>query len=123
VLSLFGSLAAVEALSPATEHPMLSRRTEQEEHGDGDERRHAPRLTLPPGVAGTTATGHLVELLNISPRGLLLRSTHPVREGERHVLRVPDATGWVTFEVNVVHAERADDSWGGFVLAGVERTN
>jgi hypothetical protein len=61
-----------------------------------------------------------VELLNISPGGWLLRSTHPVRAGERHVLRIPDNDlGCVTFDVNVVHAERATDSWGGFVLAGV----
>ena len=87
---------------------------------EGEDRRRTPRLPLPSGAAGTTATGHLVELLNISPGGMLLRSVHPVRAGERHVLRVPDSNlGCVTLTVNVVHAESVAESWGRFVLAGV----
>lgn len=94
---------------------------DDERSAHGEERRRAPRTVLPRGAAGTTATGHLVELLNVSPGGLLLRSVHPVRSGERHRLRVPDAElGCVTFDVNVIHAQPVAESWGEFVLAGVE---
>jgi hypothetical protein len=120
VLNLFGP-SSDTALSHTTEQSGLECRTELADiHGDGEERRQAPRVPLPVGVAATTASGHLVELLNTSPGGWLLRSTHPVRAGERHVLRIPDNDfGCVTIDVNVVHAERSADSWGGFVVAGV----
>jgi hypothetical protein len=124
VLSLFGFENLTE-LSHTKEHTSLDRLTadavdQAVDQIEREDRRRTPRLPLPSGAAGTTATGHLVELLNISPGGMLLRSVHPVRPGERHVLRVPDHDlGCVTLTVNVVHAESVAESWGRFVLAGV----
>jgi hypothetical protein len=123
VLSLF-LIAETAELSQATGHTVLDLRSESQERRAGEERRRAPRLPLPAGVAGTTATGHLVELLNTSPGGLLLRSIHPVRAGERHLLRVPDnEAGCVTLEVSVVHAENVAESWGQYFFAGVALAN
>jgi hypothetical protein len=121
VLSLFGFEHAAERSQATSAHASLDHLLDEaERHCTREERRRAPRQPLPSGAAGTTATGHLVELLNISPGGLLLRSIFPVRAGERHMLRVPDHNlGCVTLAVNVVRAETVAESWGQFVLAGV----
>lgn len=120
MLSLFGFENPTE-LSHTEEHASLDRlATDVTDRNEREDRRRTPRQPLPSGAAGTTATGHLVELLNISPGGMLLRSVHPVRAGERHVLRVPDHDlGCVTLKVSVVHAESVAEEWGQVVLAGV----